>query len=523
MSSPGKDIPLADCVRLHAIERPDETAFIEPDWQMSWFEYDQASNHLAGIFLSQGLCPGDGLAIYLPDGIGLHIALMAAEKAGLVALGLGAKAGLREVKHLMGVAQCKGLVSLDNYRGEDMSQAFTSFSAVLPALTIPVLLESTYFQEKHSASEVAIAATSHHGTSDVFLLNSTSGTTGMPKCVAHDQARWYAFHREAVSAALLGSSDVFFGAAPPPFGFGLWTSHITPTILGAPTVKLPGFDVSLALRLIESHKVTVLAAVSTQFVMLLNSAEMQSADFSALRVMFTGGERVPYERAVAFEEGTGAAVLQFYGSNETGALSKTSLTDSREKRLSTAGRLLDSMEVRLYDPQGRDCTDTGFGRPAAKGPLLSRGYFGNEEANQQLFSPDGFMFMDDLVRIDQDGYLQVVGRTGDFVIRGGKNISCAAVEEAVQGHPSVALVAAVAAPDEIFGERIMVFVVCHEGLAVSIEELVADLACRQVSRELTPEYLQVRADLPRSSGGKIDKAELRLEASVYVRQFCHRE
>ena len=108
MSSPGKDIPIADCVRLHAIERPDETAFIEPDWQLSWFEYDQASNHLAGIFLSQGLCPGDGLAVYLPDGIGLHIALMAAEKAGLVALGLGAKAGLREVKHLMGVAQCKG-------------------------------------------------------------------------------------------------------------------------------------------------------------------------------------------------------------------------------------------------------------------------------------------------------------------------------------------------------------------------------------------------------------------------------
>jgi len=517
MSEQCRNVPLSELVRQHAIKQPQKLAFIEPEWQMNWWEYDQSSNHLANRLISSGFCPGDCIAIYLPDGIGLHVALMSAEKAGLVALGIGAKAGLREVEHLLGVTKAKGLICLAHYRGKDMAVAFDGFSASMPFLNIPVLLETNYFYEKKGCSTDSRSAFSERNTQDVFLLNSTSGTTGMPKCVVHDQERWYAFHEEAVKAAQLSKNDVFFGAAPPPFGFGLWTSHITPTILGAPTVKLPSFDAELALELIGSRGVTVLAAVSTQFVMMLNCAGLHQANFTTLRAMFTGGERVPHRRAVDFEVHTGAALLQFYGSNETGALSKTCLTDTREKRLSTAGRLLDSMQVRLYDADGNDCTDSGFGRPGAKGPLLSRGYFGNDEANRALYAPDGFMLMDDLVRIDEEGYLQVVGRTGDFVIRGGKNISCAAVEEAVQVHSSVALVAAVSAPDEVFGEKVMIFVVCHQGCTISLEELAADFARRQVSRELTPEYLQIRHDLPRSSGGKIDKSALRHEAQKFVR------
>src|SRR5690606_1331478 len=104
---------------------------------------------------------------------------------------------------------------------------------------------------------------------DLFLVNSTSGTTGLPKCVLHNQNRWMYFHQRAVRSGGLGPDEVVLSAVPAPFGFGLWTSHFTPTLLGAPTVVMERFDAAGALELVERERVTMLACVSTQFVMML--------------------------------------------------------------------------------------------------------------------------------------------------------------------------------------------------------------------------------------------------------------
>jgi acyl-CoA synthetase len=516
---------LSQQVLTNAQTRGESAAFIEPDWQISWLGYERASNALARRMLDAGLERGERIGVYLPDGIALHVALMAAEKAGLIALGIGARAGLREVEHLLKVAQASALLSLPQYRDNDMTQVFKQLSESIGTLRTHVPLPLADVQDSADVVGVSTERLSNEGISDdeLFLLNSTSGTTGMPKCVAHNQTRWYAFHREAVAAADLNDKDVFLGAAPPPFGFGLWTTHITPTLLGAPTVKLPAFSAEQALQLIAEHRVSIISAVSTQFVMMLNNPAMQSADLSSLRAMFTGGERVPYQRAVDFENRSGAAVLQFYGSNETGAFTNTTLRDSQEKRLSTAGRILQSMDVRLIDDQGIDVTASGFGRPAGKGPLLSRGYYNDDVANKSLYTDDGYMLMEDLVSIDREGYVQVAGRKGDFIIRGGKNISCAAVELAVSAHPNIAMAAAVAAPDEVFGERVMLFVVTRDGKKISLVSLAEDLANREVSRELTPEYLLICDELPQSSGGKIAKGELRKRAEDHVRSLVENE
>jgi len=344
---------------------------------------------------------------------------------------------------------------------------------------------------------------------DVFLLNSTSGTTGLPKCVAHDQRRWLHFHELAVEAGRLGADDVFCSAIPAPFGFGVWTSHVTPALLGAPTVVLPRFTPEALLEAIERHRVTVLAAVTTQFVLMLESADLARRDLSSLRVLFTGGEAVPRARALDFERRTGAAVLQFYGSNETGALSRTALADPQERRLGTAGRTIASMHVRLFDEDGRDVTASGRGQPGCKGPLLSRGYWRDEAANAELYTRDGWMLTGDVVEIDGDGWLRVVGRRSDFIIRGGKNVSAAAVEEAVCTHPDVAVAAAVAMPDPVFGERVCVYASLRPGRSLELAPLVAHLRARGVSPETLPERLVLVDELPRASGGKIAKQVLR--------------
>ncbi|HWS45636.1 MAG TPA: fatty acid--CoA ligase family protein, partial [Acidimicrobiia bacterium] len=310
--------------------------------------------------------------------------------------------------------------------------------------------------------------------------------------------------------------DVFASTLPTPFGFGLWTAHFSPAITGAPCVLFERFVPELVLEAIERHRVTVLAAVSTQFVMMLSSSDIARRDLSSLRVLFTGGEMVPYERARDFEERTGATVLQFYGSNETGALSCTTFDDAREQRLRTAGRVIPEMHVRLLDPDtDADITATGGpGVPAGKGPTLCLGYWNDPDANARLFTADGWMRMADLATIDGGGYLRVVGRTSDLIIRGGKNISAAQVEDEVGSHPAVALAAAVAMPDATFGERVCVFVELRAGYsALTLDELRAHLAARGTGKELWPERVVVLDELPRSSGGKVAKAELRRRAS----------
>jgi len=274
---------------------------------------------------------------------------------------------------------------------------------------------------------------------------------------------------------------------------------------------MPRFDADECLALIEREHVTVLAAVSTQLVMLLDAPGAARHDLSSLRVLFTGGEMVPYQRAAEFEDRTGCSVLQFYGSNETGALSRTTLQDDREHRLRTAGRVIDEMHVRLFDDDGADVTTSGGpGVAACKGPLTCLGYYEDLEANAQLVRPDGWMMTGDVCTVGDDGYLTVAGRASDFIIRGGKNISAAVVEDEVSSHPDVALAAAVAMPDPVFGERVCAYVELRPGgRELSLDGLRDHLDARGVGKELWPERVVVLDEIPRASGGKVAKGALR--------------
>lgn len=508
---------LAATIENHAERTPDAIAFHGDTDAMTWAQYAQRSDRLAGLLCELDLAPGDRVAVVLPDGPGVHAAFVGIEKAGLVTMGIGPRAGRAELRHLLAKSGARALVSRAHYRDLDMA-AFVDEArdAGLPLrhhVVVPGELETDTPLRVDGADfargDAAAPRERWAAADDVFLLNSTSGTTGMPKCVVHDQARWIHFHELACQAGGFTPDDVFLSVIPAPFGFGLWTAHFTPTLLGAPCVVTSRFTPEWMIEAIERHRVTVLAAVSTQFVMMLGSEALPDHDLGSLRALFTGGEAVPYERAAEFEDRTGAAVLQFYGSNETGALSRTTLEDSRERRFGTAGRVIDSMQVRLYDEAGRDVTASGRGMPACRGPVLSRGYWNDDEANAALWTPDGWMLTGDIATLDDDGYLTIVGRAGDFIIRGGKNISAPAVERYVGMHPDVTVAAAVAMPDPVFGEKVCVYVELRAGTSLTLEELVAFLRERDVSTESFPERLVVVDEIPRSSGGKVAKGALR--------------
>ena len=312
-------------------------------------------------------------------------------------------------------------------------------------------------------------------------------------------------------AGQFSADDTWLSLIPSPYGFGIWTAHATPILLGAHTVMMPKFDAGQAVRLIDSEQATVMAGVTTQFIMMLNAPEMADADLGSLRCLFTGGEAIPYARAEQFEKRTGAAVLNFYGSNETGMLSYTTAADSTERRLGTTGHVVEDLRVRLFDDAFDEIPAAAGipGQSGCRGPSTSLGYYADPEANRKLFSPDGWMLTGDLCTIDEGGYLSVVGRTSDFIIRGGKNVSAAAVEEQVGSHPAVAMVAAVGVPDPVFGERVCAIVELHADASLELSELLAHLQSRGVSKDVWPERLEIVTELPRSSGGKVAKGELR--------------
>lgn len=252
--------------------------------------------------------------------------------------------------------------------------------------------------------------------------------------------------------------------------------------------------------------------MTSQLVMMLNSATFAETDLSSLRVVFTGGEHLSPEMGRAFEARTGARILQFYGSNEAGPISVTRLDDAESTRLTTVGRPIPGQRVRLFDSSGDDVTDSGGqGQIASLGPGTSPGYYRDDGANAALFRTDGWQLTGDLGRIDGHGYLVLTGRAADLIIRGGQNISALDVEDEVGSHPRVAQVAVVGVPDPVLGERACAVVVTRDDLPLDLDDLCEHLDAQGISKHHFPERIELRAELPLNSGGKTDKQRLRRE------------
>ena len=497
------DATLSDAVRHNADYSPDRCAFADdPGAALTWREFDCSADALAEQLAGVGVQRGDRVAVWHGDSTAIHVLFVAIERCGAVVIGVGARAGTREVAAILRTSQPKLLIS-DQQHGE----AATGVAAEFPIPALVLAHDADVPRLDIDAKPKAVRVESQLGPDDVFLINSTSGTTGLPKCVVHTQNRWYYFHQKAVANGQLTSDDIFLPVIPTPFGFGLWTSHTTPIYLGATAVILKRFTPKATCEAIARHTVTVLCCVSTQLTMLMADPACRDYDLSSLRVVFTGGEALPYRPAAEFEELTGAKILQFYGSNETGLLSGTTLQDPIERRLRTGGRVVPEMAVRLFDGD-EDVTTSGGGQPACRGPATSLGYLDGTD-HDQLFTRDGWMRMGDICEIDADGYLTVTGRTSDFILRGGKNISAAQVEDAAMTHPAIAIAAAVAMPDPVFGEKVCLYAELTESQRIDLPELVEYLLAQGVSKELLPERLIVVDELPRSSGAKIAKGRLR--------------
>jgi acyl-CoA synthetase len=511
----------SEILRRRAAAQADGVAYIEAERQWTWSEYDALADEVAALLAGLGINPGDRVAVHLPDGAMQHASFVATERIGVIAVGVPGRADDREVAQLATRSGARVLVMTDDQRGRDPHATAEALRELGAPLEHHLVLRADGSHEARTWRDgVAVAGpppavvppTSALAPEDVWMLNFTSGTTGLPKAVQQTQNRWYYLASEAGRAARITGDDRVLCAVPGPYGFGIWTGHMLPLIHGIPCCLTTRFSPDETLRMLERHRISVLACVTTQLVMMMNSPLFETLDLSSLRVVFTGGERVPTAQATRWEEATGSRVLQFYGSNEAGPFSCTSLDDDDHTRLTTAGRVVPGVRWQLLDAeQGSD--DRGrvtVGQATLKGPGAHAGYWDDEEANAQLWTPDGFLILPDVVAIDADETVRVVGRKSDIIIRGGKNISAAVIEQGIEAHPAVRAAIAVPVPDPTFGERIGVAVVLHDHtVSLDLRQLSADLVASGVAKDHLPEHLRVIPEIPMSLGAKADKQRIK--------------
>ncbi len=345
------------------------------------------------------------------------------------------------------------------------------------------------------------------------LMLYTSGTTGKPKGVMLAHANLIASAEAANHAAELDRWEgprIAMSAMPMAhiFGVGVMNSGylIPDRLAGAYSVQMRWFEPEGFMALIQRQGCTTMAAVPTMLAMILNHPNVEAYDLSSLKEVVCGAAPLPVELARAFMDRYACRVREIYGMTEnTGIGSANRL--SEPYRPGSAGRPYFNTEVRIVDDAGRTVPAGARGEIVTRGPTTMKGYHKKPEATTEAVR-DGWLHTGDIGYFDAEGYLYIVDRKKDMIIRGGENIYPAEVEDALYAHPAVAEAAVVGVPDPIYGEAVVAFVVPRRQPKVEEAELIEFVRGR-ITKFKAPERVFFLEALPKAGVGKILRRELR--------------
>jgi cyclohexanecarboxylate-CoA ligase len=290
---------------------------------------------------------------------------------------------------------------------------------------------------------------------------------------------------------------------------GVIHAILTPALLGTSAVLMDHWDAGRALELLQSERVTYMAGAPTFLQEMVEHPSLGRFDTRSLRLFSCGGADVAESLIrTARIRLPGCVAKRVYGSTEFPTITTTDAADALEHGARTEGKAITPNEVRVVGADGRPLSPGIEGEVQARGPECFVGYT-DPALNDESFSADGWFRTGDLGVLDAGGYLRITGRLKEIIVRKGEKISVREVEELIAAHPAVAEVAVIAVPDARTGERACAVVRLSHGASLSLEELCAFLATKGAARQKHPERLEIRAELPRTESGKVNRARLK--------------
>ena len=462
-----------------------------------------------------GIGQGDVISIQLPNWAEFLLIHLAATRLGAVTNTLLPIYRAKDLRYILSFARTKMLFIPDRFRKFDYVALHRDLKKELPDLAhICVIGEDcpddmVSFESLIQANVGESLPRRVFDGNDVTVLIFTSGTESSPKGVLHSH-NTLMFGNQSISKLLdLTSDEVIWAPSPISHATGIEWGVRQAIVLGGTIVLQDAWDVGTALDLIEGERCTMTTGATSFASMLLEAPGLTDRDLSSFRIFLCGGAAIPSELGVAMFEQVGCRLIPCWGMSECFVATTCGIDDPEERQWRSDGRALPGSELAVFDESRTTQLPAGeVGEIATRGPHVCLGYFNDPERTADTFH-DGWLFSNDLGRIDSDGYLRVVGRKKDIINRGGLKISASEVEEVLLRHPGVRAAALVGLPDARLGERSCACIVPVAGAEPTLGDLVAFLRDVGVSDYKLPEVLALLDELPMTPTGKVQKFKLR--------------
>jgi fatty-acyl-CoA synthase len=481
-------------------------------------ELDAAVDRVASGLVRLGIAQGDRVGIWSPNCAEWVLVQYATARVGAILVNINPAYRTHELQFVLEQSSTRMLISAPAFKTSDYAAMIDEIRGDCPDLQDVVLLGSEEWVAIASSSvddDALAARAAGLGFDDPINIQYTSGTTGFPKgaTLSHHNILNNGFF----VGHLLGYTEEDRVCVPVPFYhcFGMVMGNLGATSTGATIViPAPAFDPAATLRAVQQERCTSLYGVPTMFIGELALADFADYDLSSLRTGIMAGSPCPVEvmkRVVAEMHMSDVTIM--YGMTETSPVSTmTRREDDLERRVSTVGTVMPHVEVQIVDPDSGLTVPSGTpGELCTRGYSVMLGYWDAPGQTTQAIDAAGWMHTGDLATMDDDGYVAIVGRIKDMVIRGGENIYPREIEEFLYGHPSIADVQVIGVPDERYGEELMAWVRLKPDASLTIEELRAHCDGRLAHYKI-PRYLHVTDEFPMTVTGKVRKVEMRERA-----------
>lgn len=509
---------VADVLEVRAAESPQHPLVVCGPQRLTYGQVNARAEALAAALCELGIEAGDRVALNLPNWPEFLVSAFAAAKLGAVVVPLNPKFTTTELQYMLRHSEAAVVVTAENWGGVDYLARFESFLASLPDLQYVVSVgeEDLWYDDRVYQFEDLLSSGEGRGypraevrpDEDVFAILYTSGTMGKPKGVALTHTSLLAC--AGVTADVLGlrADDVVFGVSTLFNVFGLGPGMLGTVMAGAALVLYEGQDPARELELIERERVSVLYGTPTSFIRQLRELATRGRRLPGLRTGIVAGAPVPEDLVLQVTRELMPMLHVVYGLTETGsAVCMTRADDPPAKQTTTVGRPVEEVELQVLDLDGSRLPLESVGEVAVKGPGVMKGYYRQPGETAQAFTPDGFFVTGDLGMIDEEGYLHILGRRKEMIIRGGFNVYPREVEDRLHAHPAVLDVAIVGLPHEVLGETAVACIVPVEGAIVTGEEIKE--FCRETLAEYkVPDIVRFLDSLPMTGSGKVRRIEL---------------